>query len=79
MLKCRTKKGGHVWVSRTYDCEPNVGGFYCTVYADKYGDIEIDNFTVSADEVEKDFGEPYIRSWVWDNSDDIHALLTAIN
>jgi hypothetical protein len=52
MIKCKSKNGFDVWVSTTYDCGPNVGGYFCQVYLDENGDIEVDNFVISSDTVD---------------------------
>lgn len=51
MIKCVSKNGFDVWVSTTYDCEPNIGGYYCQVYLDEACQIEIDDFVIHADDV----------------------------
>ena len=67
MIKCKTKDGTTVFVSKTYDCEPNLGGYYCQVYLDDSGNIELDNFTVSAELVDNGAEDKYIIEYVSDS------------
>ena len=57
MKKLKDKNGLDVWVATTYDCEPNLGGYYCTMYADEDMNHELGFFTISAESVND--GEAY--------------------
>lgn len=70
MIKCTSKNGVEVWVSRCYDCEPNLGGFFCQVYLDEDCENEIDNFVVPADVVDANEDEKFIIEYV--NRTDYH-------
>ena len=48
MIKCKSKNGFDVWVSSTYDCKPNLGGYFCQVYIDSECNKEVDDFVVPA-------------------------------
>lgn len=52
MIKCKSKNGFNVWVSITYDCEPNLGGYFCQVYIDSECNKEVDDFVVPANVVD---------------------------
>ena len=39
-------KCGKVWISRTYDCGENKGGYFCQVYKDENMEYEIDFFCI---------------------------------
>lgn len=60
MIKCISKNGVEVWVSRCYDCEPNLGGFFCQVYLDEDCEYEIDDFVVPASVVDANDDEKFI-------------------
>lgn len=64
MIKCTSKNGVEVWVSRCYDCEPNLGGFFCYVYLDEDCQIEVDDFVVPAEVVEANEDEQVIIDYV---------------
>lgn len=66
MIKCTTKNGRTVYVTCTYDCEPNIGGFYCQIYLNEDCDHDVDNFTISADIVNAGLDVQYIRDYVND-------------
>lgn len=61
MIECTSKNGVKVYVTRTYDVEPNIGGFYCEVYLDENCDHKVDDFCISADVVNLDLDELYIE------------------
>lgn len=64
MIKCTSKNGVEVWVSRCYDCEPNIGGFFCQVYLDEGCECEIDNFVVPAAVVDANVDERFIVAYI---------------
>lgn len=64
MIECVTKNGVRVWVSRTYDCEPNLGGFFCQIYLDDNCNREIGDFVVPADIVDSDKDIEYIKGYI---------------
>lgn len=66
MIECTSKNGVKVYVTRTYDVEPNVGGFYCAVYLDENCDHKVDDFCISADVVNLDLDELYIEKHIRD-------------
>lgn len=66
MIECTSKNGIKVYVTRTYDVEPNVGGFYCAVYLDENCDHKVDDFCISADVVNLDLDELYIEKHIRD-------------
>ena len=66
MIECTSKNGVKVYVTRTYDVEPNIGGFYCAVYLDENCDRKVDDFCISADVVNLDLDELYIERYVRD-------------
>lgn len=66
MIECTSKNGVKVYVTRTYDVEPNIGGFYCAVYLDENCDHKVDDFCISADVVKFDLDELYIEKYIRD-------------
>lgn len=66
MIECTSKNGVKVYVTRTYDVEPNIGGFYCAVYLDENCDHKVDDFCISADVVNLDLDELYIEKYIRD-------------
>lgn len=66
MIECISKNGIKVYVTRTYDVEPNIGGFYCEVYLDESCDHKVDDFCISADVVNLDLDELYIEKHIRD-------------
>lgn len=64
MIKCTSKNGVEVWVSRCYDCEPNLGGFFCQVYLDEDCENEIDDFVVPAAVVDANVDERFIVAYI---------------
>lgn len=66
MIECTSKNGVKVYVTRTYDVEPNTGGFYCEVYLDNNCDHKVDDFCISADVVNLDLDELYIEKYIRD-------------
>lgn len=66
MIECTSKNGIKVYVTRTYDVEPNVGGLYCAVYLDENCDHKVDDFCISADVVKFDLDELYIEKYIRD-------------
>ena len=66
MIECTSKNGVKVYVTRTYDVEPNIGGFYCAVYLDENCDHKVDDFCISADVVNLDLDELYIEKHIRD-------------
>ena len=66
MIECTSKNGVKVYVTRTYDVEPNIGGFYCEVYLDENCDHKVDDFCISADVVNLDLDELYIEKYIRD-------------
>lgn len=66
MIECTSKNGVKVYVTRTYDVEPNKGGFYCAVYLDENCDHKVDDFCISADVVKLDLDELYIEKYIRD-------------
>lgn len=66
MIECISKNGVKVYVTRTYDVEPNVGGFYCEVYLDDNCDHKVDDFCISADVVNLDLDQLYIEKHIRD-------------
>lgn len=66
MIECTSKNGVKVYVTRTYDVEPNIGGFYCEVYLDENCDHKVDDFCISADVVNLDLDELYIEKHIRD-------------
>lgn len=71
MNKYQSKNGVDVWVTRTYDCEPNLGGFYCQIYLDKDLERELDNFVIPAEVVNDDKEEEFILEFIsnyWANA-----------
>lgn len=41
------------YISRTEDCDENIGGYFCQVYADENMDYEIDNFCIHKEDLDK--------------------------
>lgn len=66
MIECTSKNGVKVYVTRTYDVEPNIGGFYCEVYLDESCGHKVDDFCISADVVDLDLDELYIEKYIRD-------------
>lgn len=66
MIECTSKNGVKVYVTRTYDVEPNIGGFYCAVYLDENCGHKVDDFCISADVVNLDLDELYIEKYIRD-------------
>jgi hypothetical protein len=66
MIECTSKNGVKVYVTRTYDVEPNIGGFYCAVYLDENCDHKVDDFCISADVVNLDLDQLYIEKHIRD-------------
>jgi hypothetical protein len=66
MIECTSKNGVKVYVTSTYDVEPNIGGFYCEVYLDENCDHKVDDFCISADVVNLDLDELYIEKHIRD-------------
>jgi hypothetical protein len=66
MIECTSKNGVKVYVTRTYDVEPNIGGFYCEVYLDENCDHKVDDFCISADVVNLDLDGLYIEKHIRD-------------
>lgn len=66
MIECTSKNGIKVYVTRTYDVEPNIGGFYCAVYLDENCDHKVDDFCISADVVKLDLDDLYIEKYIRD-------------
>lgn len=66
MIECTSKNGVKVYVTRTYDVEPNIGGFYCEVYLDENCDHKVDDFCISADVVNLALDELYIEKHIRD-------------
>lgn len=66
MIECISKNGVKCYVTRTYDVEPNIGGFYCEVYLDENCDHKVDDFCISADVVNLDLDELYIEKYIRD-------------
>lgn len=66
MIECTSKNGVKVYVTRTYDVEPNIGGFYCAVYLDENCDHKVDDFCISSDVVNLDLDELYIEKHIRD-------------
>jgi hypothetical protein len=57
MIECTSKNGVKVYVTRTYDVEPNKGGFYCAVYLDENCDRQRDNRGIVASKVKDTHGD----------------------
>lgn len=66
MIECTSKNGVKVYVTRTYDVEPNIGGFYCEVYLDDNCDHKVDDFCISANVVNLDLDDLYIERHIRD-------------
>ena len=66
MIECTSKNGVNVYVTRTYDVEPNIGGFYCEVYLDENCDHKVDDFCISANVVNLDLDQLYIEKYIRD-------------
>ena len=66
MIECTSKNGVKVYVTRTYDVEPNIGGFYCEVYLDENCDHKVDDFCISANVVNLDLDDLYIERHIRD-------------
>lgn len=66
MIECTSKNGVNVYVTRTYDVEPNIGGFYCEVYLDENCNHKVDDFCISADVVNLDLDDLYIEKHIRD-------------
>lgn len=66
MIECISKNGVKCYITRTYDVEPNIGGFYCEVYLDENCDHKVDDFCISADVVNLDLDELYIEKHIRD-------------
>lgn len=64
MNSYKTKNGVDVWVTRTYDCGPNLGGFYCQIYLDKDLERELDDFVIPAEVVNDDKEEEFILEFI---------------
>ena len=64
MNRYKTKNGVDVWVTRTYDCEPNLGGFYCQIYLDKDLERELDYFVIPAEVVNDNKEEEFILEFI---------------
>ena len=45
MVRAKTKKGTKVWVNVLSDVEPNLGGFYCEIHINMFGD-RFDDFCI---------------------------------
>lgn len=76
MIECTSKNGIKVYVTRTYDVEPNIGGFYCEVYLDENCDHKVDDFCISADVVNLDLDELYIEKYIRDTVITVEKTLT---
>jgi hypothetical protein len=72
MIKCKSKNGFDVWVSITYDCEPNLGGYFCQVYIDSECNREVDDFVVPAEVVNAGSDRKFIIQHMKDT--DVNAL-----
>lgn len=75
MIECTSKNGVKVYVTRTYDVEPNIGGFYCEVYLDENCDHKVDDFCISADVVNLDLDELYIEKHIRDTVINVEKTL----
>lgn len=75
MIECTSKNGVKVYVTRTYDVEPNIGGFYCEVYLDENCDHKVDDFCISADVVNLDLDELYIEKHIRDTAITVEKTL----
>ena len=64
MNSYKTQNGVDVWVTRTYDCEPNLGGSYCQIYLDKDLERELDYFVIPAEVVNDNKEEEYILEFI---------------
>lgn len=64
MNSYKTKNGVDVWVTRTYDCEPNLGSFYCQIYLDKDLERDLDNFVIPAEVVNDNKEEEFILEFI---------------
>lgn len=64
MIECISKNGVKCYVTRTYDVEPNIGGFYCEVYLDENCDLKVDDFCISADVVDLNLDALYIEKHI---------------
>lgn len=76
MIECTSKNGVKVYVTRTYDVEPNIGGFYCAVYLDENCDHKVDDFCISADVVNLDLDDLYIEKHIRDTVITVEKTLT---
>lgn len=75
MIECTSKNGVKVYVTRTYDVETNIGGFYCEVYLDENCDHKVDDFCISADVVNLDLDELYIEKHIRDTVINVEKTL----
>lgn len=64
MNSYKTQNGVDVWVSRTYDCEQNLGGLYCQIYLDKDLERKLDDFVIPAEVVNDNKEEEYILEFI---------------
>lgn len=64
MNSYKTQNGVDVWVTRTYDCEPNLGGFYCQIYLDKDFERKLDYFVIPAEVVNDNKEEEFILEFI---------------
>ena len=64
MNSYKTRNGVDVWVTRTFDCEPSLGGLYCQIYLDKDLERELDDFVIPAEVVNDDKEEEYILEFI---------------
>lgn len=64
MNSYKTKNGVDVWVTRTYDCELNLGVFYCQIYLDKNLEREFDGFVIPAEVVNDNKEEEFILDFI---------------
>ena len=56
------------YISRTDDCVPNEGGYYCQVYSDPDCSEQIDDFCIHPDELKEN---PDIEYWIKQNVDSL--------
>lgn len=57
------------YISRTNDCDENIGGLFCQIYTESNFDREIDNFCIHNNEM--DNIEGFIKKYIDSHYDDL--------
>lgn len=71
MIKCKSKNDVDLWVSCCYDCEPNLGGYYCEISVDEDGERVIDDFTVPSHVVDNNRDDEFIKEYIAEYTADV--------